>query len=103
MGETGSCGNLFLMVFYANLRLQNPLITERAENQRKSANICENVRSGPGFSLCCLPLAHPELGGQRGKSFKDVVFDGKRHDNKILKLQILLSRTFIVTAQAPIP
>ena len=26
---------------------------------------------------------------------------GKRHDNKILKVQILLSRIFVVIAQAP--
>ena len=29
-------------------------------------------------------------------------FRGKRHDNKILKVQILLSRKFVVIAQAPI-
>ena len=28
-------------------------------------------------------------------------FRGKRHDNKILKMQILLSRNFVVIAQAP--
>ena len=39
--------------------------------------------------------------GQRGKSFKNAVFLGKRHDNKILKLQILLSRNVVVIAQAP--
>ena len=30
-----------------------------------------------------------------------VFFRGKRHDNKILKVQILLSRNFVVIAQAP--
>ena len=40
---------------------------------------------------------------QRGKSSKTFFFFfcGKRHDNKILKLQILLSRNFVVIAQAP--
>ena len=39
--------------------------------------------------------------GQRGKSSKSAYFRGKRHDNKILKVQILLSRNFVVVAQAP--
>ena len=39
--------------------------------------------------------------GQRGKSSKNAVFRGKRHDNKILKLKILLWRNFVVVAQAP--
>ena len=30
------------------------------------------------------------------------IFREKRHDNKILKVQILLSRNFVVVAQAPI-
>ena len=32
---------------------------------------------------------------------QNAVFRGKRHDNKILKVQILLSRNFVVIAQAP--
>ena len=39
--------------------------------------------------------------GQRGKSSKNACFRGKRHDNNILKVQILLSRNFVVIAQAP--
>ena len=40
--------------------------------------------------------------GQRGKSSKSAdFFRGKRRDNKILKVQILLSRNFVVIAQAP--
>ena len=40
--------------------------------------------------------------GQRGKSSKTIFFfRGKRHDNKILKVHILLSRNFVVIAQAP--
>ena len=39
--------------------------------------------------------------GQRGKSSKNAVFRGKRHDNKILKVEILLSRYFVIIAQAP--
>ena len=56
MGETGFCKNLrlsavsceslrFPALFCANLRLPKALIY-RAQNQRKSAKICENVRSG---------------------------------------------------------
>ena len=43
--------------------------------------------------------------GQRGKSKNAVSFfsRGKRHDNKISKVQILLSRNFVVIAQAPSP
>ena len=40
--------------------------------------------------------------GQRGKSSQNAVFRGKRHDNKILKVQILLSKNVVVIAQAPI-
>ena len=39
--------------------------------------------------------------GQRGKSSKTLFFRGKCHDNKILKVQILLSRYFVVIAHAP--
>ena len=77
MGETGFCKNLRFpavsceksAVFCANLRLPNPLIyTERAENQRKSAKICENVR----FRVRFLPfavslLARPERERERGE------------------------------------
>ena len=38
--------------------------------------------------------------GQRGKSSKNARFRGKRHDNRILKVQISLSRNFVVIAQA---
>ena len=38
---------------------------------------------------------------QRGKLSKNAGFRGKRHDNKILKVEILLSRHFVVIAQAP--
>ena len=40
------------------------------------------------------------MGAER-KSSKNAVFLGKRHDNKILKVQILLSRNYVVIAQAP--
>ena len=54
MGETGFCKNLrFSAVFCANLRLPNPLIYRAS---RKSAKICENVRSGSGFSLLLSPF-----------------------------------------------
>ena len=64
MGETGFCKNLrfsavscenllFPAVFCANLRLPNPLIYRAS---RKSAEICENVRSGSGFSLLLSPF-----------------------------------------------
>ena len=45
--------------------------------------------------------------GQRGKlpqkasSLGNAIFLGKRHDNKKLNLKILLSRNFVVMAQAP--
>ena len=41
------------------------------------------------------------LGAER-KTVQNAAFRGKRHDNKILKVQILLSRNFVVIAQAPI-
>ena len=40
------------------------------------------------------------MGAER-KIVQNAVFLGKRHDNKILKVQILLSRNFVVMAQAP--
>ena len=39
--------------------------------------------------------------GQRGESSQKTVFPGKRHDNRILKVHILLSRNVVVIAQAP--
>ena len=44
-------------------------------------------------------------GGGRGaerKIVQNAIFHGRRHDNKILKVKILLSRNFVVMAQAPI-
>ena len=42
------------------------------------------------------------LGGREENPPNAVFFSrGKRHDNKILKVQILLSRNFVVIAQAP--
>ena len=35
------------------------------------------------------------------KIVQNAIFHGKRHDNKILKVKILLSRNFVVMAQAP--
>ena len=32
---------------------------------------------------------------------QNAIFHGKRHDNKILKVNILLSKYFVVMAQAP--
>ena len=40
-------------------------------------------------------------GGQRGKLSKNAIFHGKRQDNKISKVKIVLSRDFVVMAQAP--
>ena len=40
------------------------------------------------------------MGAER-KIVQNAGFRGKRHDNKILKVQILLSRNFVVIAQAP--
>ena len=42
------------------------------------------------------------MGAERKIVQKNAVFRGKRHDNKILNVQILLSRNFVVIAQAPI-
>ena len=41
-------------------------------------------------------------GGAKRKAKKNAVFLGKRRDNKILKVQIVLSRNFVLVAQAPI-
>ena len=44
-------------------------------------------------------------GGGQGagrKIVENAIFHGKRHDNNILKVKILLSRNFVVMAQAPI-
>ena len=40
-------------------------------------------------------------GTERKIAPKTLFFHGKRHDNKILKVQILLSKNFVVIAQAP--
>ena len=39
--------------------------------------------------------------GAERKIVQNAIFRGKRHDNKMLKVQILLSRNFVVMAQAP--
>ena len=39
--------------------------------------------------------------GAGRKIVQNAIFHGKRHDNKILKVKILLSRNFVVIAQAP--
>ena len=39
--------------------------------------------------------------GAERKIVQNAIFRGKRHDNKILKVKILLSRNFVVMAQAP--
>ena len=38
---------------------------------------------------------------QRGKLSQNAVFRGKRHDNKIFKVQILVSKKLVVIAPAP--
>ena len=40
-------------------------------------------------------------GGAGRKIVQNAIFHGKRHDNKILKVKMLLSRNFVVMAQAP--
>ena len=39
--------------------------------------------------------------GAERKIVQNAIFQGKRHDNKILKVKFLLSRHFVVMAQAP--
>ena len=39
--------------------------------------------------------------GEERKIVQNAVFRGKRHDNRILKVQIVLSRNYVVIAQAP--
>ena len=47
-------------------------------------------------------LFRPGLGRGAGRKIvQNAIFHGKRHDNKILKVKILLSRNFVVMAQAP--
>ena len=48
------CGFLRFSARICDSRI--PWFTERAENQGKSAKICENVRSGSGFSLLLSPF-----------------------------------------------
>ena len=39
--------------------------------------------------------------GAGRKIVPNAIFHGKRHDNKILKVKLLLSRNLVVMAQAP--
>ena len=39
--------------------------------------------------------------GAERKIVQNAIFHGKRHDNKILNAKIVLSRNFVVMAQAP--
>ena len=57
---------------------------KRDDNKNKICTFHGGVRRGAGRKIV-----------------QNAIFHGKRHDNKILKVQILLSRSFVVMAQAP--
>ena len=73
----------------ANLRCYTPP-PKRTENGETTIKITFLLLRGGGG----------ELGTER-KIVQNAVFRGKRHDNEILKVQILLSSNFVVIAQAP--
>ena len=50
--------------------------------------------------ICTLQGGGVGRGAER-KIVQNAIFHGKRHDNKILKVKILLSRNFVVMAPAP--
>ena len=50
---------------------------------------------------CSLFRGGGEALGAERRTVQNAAFHGKRHDNKILKVRILLSRNFVVIAQAP--
>ena len=62
----------------------------------------ENIEDGEmTIKITFAILRGGALGKFEGKSSENTVFLGKRHDNKILKVRILLSRIFVVITQAP--
>ena len=64
-----------------------------ALNQRK--------RDDNKNKICVFQGGGGWAGGAERKIVQNAFFRGKRHDNKILNVRILLSRNFVVMAQAP--
>ena len=79
------------------------LHTQSVENQKKTNHaleMLENQRKrDDNKNKICTFQGGPWAGGQGGKLSKTLFFYGKRHDNKILKVKMLLSRKFVVMAQ----
>ena len=94
--------------------LQTPVIQHRgrAATTTAAATTTTTTQFRAGETTIKIKFSLFEGGGgawgQRGKSSKTQFFffflggGGERHDNKNLKVQILLSRNFVVIAQAPI-
>ena len=73
-----------------SLRKQRPFVHN---------SVCQRQRDDNKNKISAFEGGGPR--GQRGKPPKNAVFRWKRHDNKILKVFFLLSRNFVVVAQAP--
>ena len=76
---------------------RKPVRSCTRENFRK--NVSQRERDDNKNKICAFQGGVGRGAGR--KIVQNTIFHGKRHDNKILKVKILLSRNFVVIAQAP--
>ena len=70
-----------------------------ANNQVWNNRVCQRKRDDNKNKICFFQGVVGR--GAERKIVQNGIFRGKRNDNKILKVKILLSRDFVVMAQAP--
>ena len=76
-------------------------LEQKSAKERKSVRIANSQRKrDDNKNKICTFQGGVGRGAGR-KIVQNAIFHGKRHDNKILKVKILLSRNFVVMAQAP--
>ena len=84
----------------ADLRYENRIFS--ANRFARIAGPSKKVRESETTIKIKFALFRGWVGrGAERKIVQNAIFHGKRHDNKILKVKILLSRNFVVMAQAP--
>ena len=87
-GQFAWIANRIALLASCSIRANNPWILKIVRDGERTIKICVFFDGG-------------EHGGREENRPQNAVFLGERQDTKILKLQILLSRTFVVIAQAP--
>ena len=89
----------------ADLHRKPQLVAETRSNPQETADcclsprVCQRKRDDNKNKICTFQGGVGRGAGR--KIVQNAIFHGKRHDNKILKVKILLSRNFVVMLQAP--